>query len=262
MNKSILLSIASVLVITITKAQTTAMQFSGQTCDGITTDLFADLDAGKAVILHFFMPNCSACPPPAQDIQAMANNINMMHPGKVKGYAFPFNNATSCTVASNWVSLNGLSSLYEPMDSGAAHVAHYGGFGMPTVVVVGGADHRVLFVTQSFISSDTTIMRDSIMGMLAVSTGISQLPSAVKSFSVFPNPANESVAINLNLNETSNLLIDITDITGKQVAVIMNEKQSGSVSKNYNTQNLPIGNYFVRLQVNGKTTTQKLNIIH
>jgi hypothetical protein len=86
----------------------------------------------------------------------MANNINAMHPGLVKGYAFPFNNTTTCAYSSSWVSSNGLSSFYVPMDSGAVAVAHYGGFGMPTVVVLGGMDHRVMYVSQSFSNADTS----------------------------------------------------------------------------------------------------------
>lgn len=248
-------------VITISKAQTTGMQFSGKDCNGNSVDLFADLDAGKVVILHFFMPSCGSCPPPAQKIQAMANNINKTHPGKVKGYAFPFQNSTTCSYAATWVSSNGLGTLYTAMDSGAAHVAHYGGFGMPTVVVLGGTDHKILFSTMSFSTSDTTEMRDKILALLGT-TGIADLPSAVNAFSVYPNPASDNVSINLDLKEASNLLIDVTDITGKQVAVILNEKQNGVVTKQFSTSSLPNGNYFVRLQVDGKTATQKLVINH
>jgi hypothetical protein len=261
MKKSILLSIALMFVLTISKAQT-VMQLTGNDCNGTSHDLYADLDAGKAVLLHFFMPSCGSCPPPAQKIQAMANHINALHPGMVTAYAMPFNNTTTCAYTSTWCSSNGLS-LYMPYDSGAAQVAHYGGFGMPTVVLLGGsgANKRVMFSTLSFSTSDTTAMRDSIMALLGT-TGIADLPSVVNAFSVYPNPASDNVSINLDLKETSNLLIDVTDITGKQVAIIMNEKQSGVVTKQFSTAALPNGNYFVRLQVNGKTATQKLTVNH
>lgn len=248
--------------VTISKAQM-PMQFAGVDCNGNNVDLFADLDAGKAVILHFYMPSCGSCPPPAQKIQAMANTINAMYPGMVKGYAFPFQNSTTCIYSSGWVSSNALGTLYAPMDSGAAHVANYGGFGMPTVVLLGGAapNRRVMFSTLSFSTSDTTEMRDSILALISM-TGINDLPSAVNSFSVYPNPASDNVVINLDLKETSKLIIDVTDITGKQVAIISNEKQSGIITKQFNTAALPNGNYFVRLQVSGKTATQKLMVNH
>ena len=260
MKKSIFLSIALMLVLTTSKAQTTAMQFSGLDCSGNTVDLFADLDAGKAVIVFFYMPNCGSCPPPAKKIQAMTNNVNAIHPGMVKGYAFPFQNTTSCSYSSSWVSSN-VVPFYIPMDSGATQVAYYGGMGMPTVVLLGGADHRVMFSTLSFSTSDTTTMKDSIMALLEPSA-ITNLPGAVSAFNVYPNPANDIVSINLDLNETSNLLVDVTDIAGKQVALILNEKQSGAITKQFNTAALPKGNYLVRLQVNGATVTQKLTVAH
>jgi hypothetical protein len=262
MTKSIFLSIALMFVLTISKAQTTGMQFSGKDCNGNSVDLFADLDAGKIVILHFFMPSCGSCPPPAQKIQAMANNINKTHPGKVKGYAFPFQNSTTCSYAATWVSSNGLGTLYTAMDSGAAQVAHYGGFGMPTVVVLGGTDHKILFSTLSFSTSDTTEMKNKILVQINGTTGITDLPSSVNAFTLFPNPATDNISINLDLKETSDLIIDVTDLTGKRVAIIMEEKNSGLITKQFSTAALPNGNYFVRLQVNGKIATQQLVVNH
>ena len=37
--------------------------------------LFADLDAGNAVVLFYFMPSCGSCPPPARKVQTMMTNV-------------------------------------------------------------------------------------------------------------------------------------------------------------------------------------------
>ena len=101
------------------------------------------------------------------------------------------------------------------------------------------------------------------MALLNRSTGIKDLQSSVSVFNVYPNPATDLVFINVELKESSNLLIDVTDITGKQVTIISNEKQNaGAIQKQFNTAILPSGNYLVRLSVNGKTATQKLSITH
>jgi thiol-disulfide isomerase/thioredoxin len=260
MKKFSILLLTLISFYTVSKAQT-AMPFSGQDCNGNPVDLLADLDAGKAVILHFYMSNCGSCPPPAKKIQAMANKINASYPGKVKGYAFPYENVTDCSYSSTWVSSNGLGSLYAPMDSGAAQVAHYGGFGMPTVVVLGGPNHEVLFSTQAFSTGDTTIMRNKILEMLGV-TGINELPTAIKSFSVSPSPATDHISLNINMNETADVYAELTDISGKQVMVLLNGKQQGLVERQYNTATLPNGIYFVRLNVNGNQTSQKISIAH
>lgn len=241
-------------------AQTTALDFNTTDCNGNTANLFADLDAGKAVILFYFMPNCGSCPPPAQKIQAMANNINAMHPGMVKAYAFPFNNTTTCTYAQSWVSANALP-LYAPMDSGAAAVAHYGGFGMPTVVLVGGSNHRVMFSTLSFSTGDTTIMRDSILALMGP-TGISKMPESIKSLSVYPNPAKDKVSISVDLKEQSDLLIDLIDLSGKQLAVIVKDKNArGKIDRTWATGALANGIYMIRVQVNGKVVNRQLNVL-
>ena len=247
--------------LTISKAQT-AMQFSELDCNGNSVDLFADLDAGKAVVLFFYMPQCGACPPPAQKIQLMANNINAEYPDFVKGYAFPFNNTTDCIASIDWATTSSVDHFFAPMDSGATMVAYYGGFGMPSVVLVGGLDHRVMFFTMSFSTGDTAIMSDSILALYSQLNNVGSLPAGVSSFDVFPNPASDVVSINLDLNEKANMLIDVTDITGKQVAVVMNESQSGIVRKQFHTEALSNGNYIIRLQVNGKTVTKKLSINH
>src|SRR5262245_48726751 len=80
----------------------TPLQISGDDCNGNPHDLYAELDAGKAAVLFFFMDNCGACPPPANAIQTMMTNITDVYPGMVTGYAFPYNDATTCTETINW----------------------------------------------------------------------------------------------------------------------------------------------------------------
>lgn len=247
--------------VAISKAQTNAYQFNGLDCNGNTVDLFADLDAGKAVALHFYMPNCSACPPPAQAIQAMADNINATHPGMVKGYAFPFQNSTDCAYSSTWTSSNNLT-MYAPMDSGAYQVAYYGGFGMPTVVLLGGTDHRVMFVTQSFLMSDTTIMRDSILNLLST-TGINETQNLISNVSVFPNPANDKVQLELNVAKNSNLKIEVINALGSEVAnVYEGETPPGIFKKEISITEFDNGIYSLRVISEGKIMNYKFSVIH
>ena len=252
-----------ILTATVTRAQMSAMDFAKNDCNGNSHHLFTDLDSGKAVLLHFYMPNCGMCPPSAKALQHMANRINAMHPGMVVGYAFPFNNTTTCTYSKSWTTSNSLS-LYSPMDSGAAQVANYGGFGMPTVVLLGGMDHRVMYASQSVSISDTAAIRDSILSLMSSThTGINTLPSSVATFSIFPNPATDAVSISLGLKESAMVSIEVLDITGKQVAVVLNEKlNAGTNSKKFNTTTLPNGNYLMRLNANGQTITHLLSIAH
>lgn len=246
----------------ISKAQT-AMQISGEDCYGEPVDMFADLDAGKAIILHFYMPDCGACPPPAEKIQEMASNIMMTYPDAIKGYAFPFQNSTTCEYSASWVEENHVE-FYSPMDSGAVPVAYYGGFGMPTIVLLGGADHRVMFSTLSFATADTTEMRDSILNMLgAMPTDIYDLSPSVSNLNLFPNPAKGSFEIAATILESTEVQIEIQDLSGMKVSNFEAEPTMiGAYSKTIDTGFLPNGIYFVKLITNANTIVQKVTIVH
>src|ERR1043165_2917191 len=238
----------------------TAMPLSGVDCNGITyRNLYSDLDAGKAVVLIFFMPNCASCPPVAKKIQAMANNINATHSHSMAGYALPFNNSTTCATAADWVSTNNIP-LFVAMDSGATQVAYYGGFGMPTVVLLGGADHRVMFVTQSFTTSDTAIMRDSILALLDGPTNLEAI-APVKSAKIFPNPATDRAEIELELLSTSNLKIEIVNSLGQIVRYVFEGRvEPGILRKAIELADISNGLYSVRVLNGNRAQNYKLNV--
>lgn len=261
MKHKLFFAFALMFTLTISKAQQSAMQFTGLDCNNNNVDLYADLDAGKAVVLFYYMANCGSCPPPAQQIQAMANNIMNTFPGAVKGYAFPFTNATTCTYSSSWVTNNGLT-MYTPMDSGAVQVAYYGGFGMPTVVLVGGIDHHVMWSTQSFVSSDTTIMRDSILGMLA-QVGIRDLNSNVSEVSVFPNPANENVSVTMTVSQSAAIKVEVVNILGEVVKTAYNNNtNSGVLKTDIATNSFSNGVYFIRVSAENNIQNYKFTVAH
>lgn len=252
---------ALMFVFTISKAQQTAMQISGMDCNNNPVDLFAELDAGKAAVVFFYMPNCGSCPPPAWNIQLMANNIMNTFPGMVKGYAFPFMNTTTCGYSSSWVSNNGLS-MYAPLDSGATPVAYYGGFGMPTVVLLGGTDHRVMWSTQNWQTLDTTIMRDSILGMFA-QVGMNDLNNTVSSINVFPNPANDKVQVEMNLSQAVAIKVELVNILGEVVSVVYNNNApSGLLKAQVETNTLSNGIYFIRVSAENAVQNYKFTVAH
>lgn len=239
-----------------------AMQISGEDCYGAPVDMFADLDAGKAIVIIFYMPDCGACPPPAEKLQEMATNIMVDYPDAVKGYAFPFQDITNCDYSVSWVEDNHVP-FFAPMDSGEYALAYYGGFGMPTVVLLGGADHRVMFSTLSFITSDTTEMRDSILNMLGAPTDILNNVSSISNFNIYPNPANETMQINVELALNSDIEIGIHDITGKLIVQVAEEKNvAGNFTKQVNVSSMSEGIYLVKLTANGDTKMNMVTIVH
>jgi hypothetical protein len=237
--------------------QATAMNFTGDDCNGNPVDLFADLDAGKAVMLIYYMPNCGTCPPVASAMQTMANNINATHPGLVKAYAFPYQNSTTCAYSASWTANNNLP-LFIPMDSGAVQVAYYGGFGMPTVVLLGGDNRDVLYVTQDFNASDTTTMRDLILNTFTAGT---EEQSSDLALAAYPNPATE--LLNVSFSAQPGSWIELADLSGKQVLVCDKEQSNGIVEKKIDVSGIPEGIYIVRVHTGaGAASSRKITITH
>ena len=236
----------------------TITQISGPDCNGQSHDLFQELDAGKVVILHFFMPNCGSCIPPAKAIQKMANGLLSKYPGQIKGYAMPFNNSTTCTYASSWVASNGLS-FYTPYDSGAAQLAKYGGFGMPTIVVLGGkaSNRRVLFFTASFATNDTLKMRDSIVALLK--TADNKTASAQNRLKIYPNPTSDKLTIELGEKSNPTQFIEVRNLMGTIVKKL--EMGDPGLIFSIDTREFPVGTYTITLHEMGAVSSKRFTVI-
>lgn len=264
MKKNIYTFILGVVMATTSlssKAQTTAMNYDFIDCAGNSQSIYADLDAGKALILEFFMTSCSPCVTAGGKLETMKADLLAEYPGMIKSYAFGYSNTYTCTAINNWVTTNSFTSI--PSDSGAAQVAYYGGMGMPTIVILGGGTGHTVLGTPyvGFTTSDTTTMANDIRNFLN-SLGVAENAS-LTDLKLFPNPTDQSVQLSFNLKETTDLKIDLFDVSGRLITNIADRKnQSGKISEVINTSTYTNGSYIVRVSANGKISQQKLNIIH
>ena len=82
---------------------------------------------------------------------------------------------------------------------------------------------------------------------------------AESSISVFPNPASTNAAVKLNLTQSGNVQITLTNMLGQQV-VSMDKGfvQSGAHEFTFNVERLNNGVYFCTVTINGEQHTQKL----
>ncbi|MBO9201702.1 MULTISPECIES: CBM96 family carbohydrate-binding protein [Niastella] len=75
----------------------------------------------------------------------------------------------------------------------------------------------------------------------------------------FPNPFRNNSTISFTLDKPAHTNLAVFDITGKQVAVLMNGMlTAGSHNAQFNANHLPSGVYTLKLLYNGKTITRKL----
>lgn len=86
----------------------------------------------------------------------------------------------------------------------------------------------------------------------------------VSGFSVaqnYPNPANGSTTINYTLENNSDVLFNVYDVTGKVVYTeSLNGQAAGAHRIDLNTANLSNGMYFYTVTVNGQQVTRKFNV--
>lgn len=78
----------------------------------------------------------------------------------------------------------------------------------------------------------------------------------------YPNPVQGNATIAYYLPASSEVIVQLMDLAGRNIMTLANEYQNeGDQSISLNSNRLAAGTYFVRLVVNGQITTQKLVIL-
>lgn len=78
----------------------------------------------------------------------------------------------------------------------------------------------------------------------------------------YPNPFNPSTKINYELEKFGLTKLEVFDILGRSVKVLVNEyKQAGNYTFEFNGSNLPSGVYIYRLESNGFVGTKRMVLI-
>jgi photosystem II stability/assembly factor-like uncharacterized protein len=96
-------------------------------------------------------------------------------------------------------------------------------------------------------------------GLIQISTSV---PKEYKVFDAYPNPFNPSTKISFQLPVVSSSSLKIFDITGKEVATLLNEKlNAGTYTVDWNASEFPSGVYFYRLTAEGYGETKRMTLI-
>jgi hypothetical protein len=144
-------------------------------------------------------------------------------------------------------------------DSGAYLCALYGGFGMPTVAILAGPAHDVIYSNVGFVTADTayagTAIRDYFSGV-----GIEE-QNELSGWNVYPNPASAKINVEFTLASPSNVNIQIVDLSGRLVTEIFpNEKLTGEFKKEFDVHSIAAGSYLLKTTVNNKSSFEKIRI--
>jgi hypothetical protein len=78
----------------------------------------------------------------------------------------------------------------------------------------------------------------------------------------YPNPFLDNTTIFYGVKKTENVKITISDIYGREAAVLVDEyKLAGNYSINFKRDNLDAGIYFIKSESNSKTKTGKMFLL-
>lgn len=235
-------------------AQTVAQDFTMTDCSGNMQHLFAELDQEDVVIMEFFMLSCNSCIVAGNKLNPMYNNLVNQYPGRVHFWQLGYTNSYDCVDLTAWASSHGYNSVV--FDSGAAQVAYYGGFGMPTIAVVAGSQHQVLFKRVGFQSNDTTTIGNAARNFLNTVTGLSSVSTDLSS-TVIPNPSNGNMVIKMNVRGDEQF--SIYKVTGEKVGIIQPAGKN-EMGYNFDLSHLLEGVYIVVVKSSETLTHHKIVI--
>ena len=98
--------------------------------------------------------------------------------------------------------------------------------------------------------------------LVGISNSGSEVPHEFYLYQNYPNPFNPATTINYDLPVTGFVKLAVYDILGKEIAVLVNEKQTaGKYVVQWDASNYPTGVYFYKLTTSGFTETKKMILI-
>jgi len=196
-------------------SQTTATDFTAPDCNGLTHNLFSELDSGKVIVIAWVMP-CLTCITDPLAAFAEVQNYSSSHPDKVRFYMVDDYANTSCSTLSSWAVNYGMDNCVKFSDPSIS-MSDYGVNGMPKIVVLAGLDHKVYFNENS---SHQGI--DVAISQAVNSTEIVESTNSAFELKIYPNPSKNNLNIELNNKVYNEFKFEIINILGESISVSNN----------------------------------------
>ena len=239
-------------------AQTTATNFNLNDCKGTNHNLFAELNAGKVIVVVWVMP-CGACVGPAVAAYSVVQKFAGAYPGRVLYYLVDDLGNTNCATLALWGQTNEITNV-TVFSNPAINMWDYGTPGMPKTVAMAGPGHEVIFNQNSSVNVIT--LTNAISQCLL--TGINGIPDAGPVMALYPNPLTDNrLTLKYTSNQMDDLNIGIYNIIGSKVkSLVLPKKSVGNDEFNIDLEILGNGLYYFRLNAGENTRTLKLIVNH
>jgi len=246
MKKILLINALFCFSVGIIYAQTTATDFTTNDCNGISHQLFTDLDAGNVIVIGWVMP-CGPCATYTIPAYSAVQSFSASHPGRVHFYLVDDFANTACGTLVNWGNSNNMP-LNTAFSSSDISMSDYGTNGMPKVVVLGGNDHLV-YLNKNDDKINFTDVQTAINDALSAPLAVEQSVSNEFEISSYPNPVNNVLNVSYSSIKSAIINFTIVDALGR-VILTVEDNPSFSVGKSIksiNVSTLDNGNYFLKI---------------
>jgi subtilisin family serine protease len=98
--------------------------------------------------------------------------------------------------------------------------------------------------------------------VIGINTLSTEIPGEFYLSQNYPNPFNPATKISFGISVSSNVIMNVYDLTGKEIAALVNERvQPGKYEVTFDASHLPSGTYFVRMNAGDYTESKKITLI-
>ena len=261
MKKILLASLFCLFSLQFINAQTYATDFTEDDCNGVSHNLFNELDAGNVIVISFVMP-CGPCATYSFPAYDAVQSFALSHPGKVHFYIADDHLSTACVILENYADNYNMTNSTIFSNPNIAW-SDYGAYGMPKVIVLGGSDHLV-YLNKNEDKINYSEVHGAISNALA--DGLSSLnDSKANTFeiSTFPNPLKNNLTVSYSTSGNEKIKIEIIDLLGKSM-ILKNNLISleGSYSETLDLSAFKGGMYFIKISSSNKEQIKPINILN
>jgi len=232
-----------------------ATDFTTDDCNGISHQLFSELDAGNVIVIAWVMP-CGPCATYSLPAYAAVESFSASHPGRVHFYMADDYANTACATLGNWVNSNNMSNS-TTFSSSDVNMNGYGTAGMPKVVVLGGSDHTIFYnQNDSHITFNGT--QTAISDALSAPLAIPEQQNNKLELIFFPNPTQHGLLnVSCRIDRIENINFAIINILGETVLTLNDQTPNtiGEYNNTFDISKLTYGTYFLKLSTLSYTET-------
>ena len=92
-------------------------------------------------------------------------------------------------------------------------------------------------------------------------TSVNEFDEADLSFEIFPNPVSDQLNINIELEDSQNIVLSILDAQGRLHQSKLLNNVVGRYNDSINLENMAAGNYYIQLRIGDKQTVEAFQVV-